>query len=407
MVKSKFKSSVLPYVIVLSVVLLVLCLSFLLIQIAFDKNYKNLLKQNEIEDKLASSVCIINSGFNFDDNHEVKVKLFQQFNDSVVFIKKKWGVFEIYRIKFNLENQKIEKVGLWGGSYNFNKEPSLYISNHNNTLTIGENTILNGKCLIPGGVMKTTNGSMYRGDLKIENSNSNLECLTINNISFNVFDSADSVLLTENCIKTGMSFSNLFSNKILLIKSDNSIDLNNVSLKGNIVVNSRKTIIIRSECNLDNIIVKAKNVIVENNFKGRLQIFAEDSIVIGNSCVLRYPSALICENKNNSTVKIMENSTVSGGVLMIGSKGTLGERGLIIMSPTSTVYGLVCTLSNIDFKGRIIGALYCDKILTEQKSMFYENNIVNAVLNDTKLPEYFSIPMILNGKSRKLVGWLE
>lgn len=400
-------SSVLSYVVMLSIVILAICLSFLLVHEEFEYQYKSLLIKNRISDNVGSAIALVNSGYHFEDNKDIKLRLYNSQDDSLTFSKSRWGVYDLVKINFTVSSINTEKIGLWGSSYSYSEDPSLLVSSTSSSISLGSSVSLSGRLVIPGGFFTGSLGSSLCKDAKVERSLSSvIEILNKNSI-YTPKNGGDSVMFISDNLKLEPSYKNSFYNKTVYLKVKGDVCLDNITIVGNIVVESDNTITVKQSCSLDNSILKARKIFIADNFKGRLQVFAKDSIIVGNGVVLKYPSALICCDNNSSSISIGNNTTICGGVVLINDDKEGKNHGLVKLSNKATVHGLIYTSTNIDCKGMINGSIYCNRVLSEKKSMFYENCMDSIFLNRMPLPKYFAMPAILNGHKKKLICWLK
>lgn len=400
-ISKSIKSSVLSYVIVVSILLFSICMSFILVHKDLDDRYNEVISQNRIHDNTLSTVNVINSGYDIPTNSNITLSLFKNKDDSVIITNRKWGIYDLYFITFCEFGRVIKRVGLWGGVYDYEKNISFFVSSNSKPITLSKNVIVIGNLEIPGGYV---DGMGKLGE-NIKFAKSKVSAISfIDGKVYNLNFKLDSIIKLEN-INSINNFKNSFLKTTVFFKVNSNCCFDNLVVSGNVSIISDGSITIKSTSKLDNIIVAAKKVVVEDNFTGRLQIYASDSIVVGRNVVLKYPSSLICTT-NDACINIMQNSKVCGGVVLLNNTDINTSKGIISISNSSKIYGLIFSAFNVDCKGFVEGALYCNRFLSEKRSMYYENSVDSLILNETQLPSYFAMPSILNHKKRKFICWL-
>ena len=104
---------------------------------------------------------------------------------------------------------------------------------------------------------------------------------------------------------------------------------------------------------------------------------------------------------------IGEGSTVSGLVLMDGGFDPIGKRINLFLSPRSMVTGIVYCNGIVNMNGSIAGSIYCNLFILKTPSAIYENNLLNSVIDISKLPVNFSIKNFLKTKTQsRVIKWV-
>ena len=149
---------------------------------------------------------------------------------------------------------------------------------------------------------------------------------------------------------------------------------------------------------------------MEKEFKGNLQIFASDSVIIQKNVTLTYPSVIgIVRNDQSPVVAVIvlsENDTIAGNVFAYKKAEEVLKQSGLIMAEKSLIYGEVYSNGFVDVKGTIIGSLMCNKILLKTPSSVYENHLLNVVIDRSKLSPYFvGINLVKESAIKKVVKW--
>ena len=176
------------------------------------------------------------------------------------------------------------------------------------------------------------------------------------------------------------SIENSFTNETIVIKSKMDLILDQTFI-GNIIISSDSGISITSKCSIENAILYAPCVKIEDGFNGKLQIFATDSIIIHKNVSLNYPSVICISNSKikNPFIDIYENCDING-IILSANYNTKFKNSLIKIRPTSIINGLVYSDSNVDIQGSIFGSLFCKKTILNSNSSYYEDVFVDATI---------------------------
>src|SRR5690606_41393189 len=73
---------------------------------------------------------------------------------------------------------------------------------------------------------------------------------------------------------------------------EDSLELNHVFLKGNIILISNNPVVIDSSSNIEDVLLFAPYIIIKNGFRGSIQAFAQNYIRLKNDVDLEYASVL-------------------------------------------------------------------------------------------------------------------
>ena len=204
---------------------------------------------------------------------------------------------------------------------------------------------------------------------------------------------------SQNCVKIDpidrdTSFS--FSEKTRLVSVTSQLFLNH-RISGNIVLHSFDTIVVKANCQLENVIIIAPNVRFEDGFSGTVQVIAHETIRLGKEVKLNYPSALILhEERKNETldkhgVFLGEESQVLGGVLLFSQKPN-SRKSLLLYVDNARIGGLVYNLGETELKGEVIGHLYTNQFTLRAGGGQYTNHLLNARISSDLLPKEMIVP---------------
>lgn len=192
--------------------------------------------------------------------------------------------------------------------------------------------------------------------------------------------------------------------------SEKEITLTNKSYEGNMVIVSDKSVLVRSDCKMKDIIVYAPEVEIEAGFKGNLQVFSTGSITVGENVVLAYPSvigSIIPNNGNVATVTINPGAEIYGAVFAYQEKMNKKNPLILSIENGAVVKGSVYANGTVQLKGSVYGNLTCDKFSLKTRSGVYDNHLLNATIDQSRLSKhYIGINLVGKFDNRSFLKWL-
>ncbi len=388
----RLKGGLLPFALSVCLIISLFCGASLMYSY-----YKNLLWQKtEIKARLrlnaqsALQIMLAGGVQEIDYQRSQIFDLFGQGTDSVQVTKEYWGLYNLLKVKsFSNDFQYEERILT---AYNSSAIPNaaLYVPDQNKPLYMVGNSLIKGdvytsKAGIKSGYIGKTGfnnpmfveGKIHHSGSSIPNLNSDLPERLDYILSFPIHPSKN---FNEDQKDVYNSFFNetiKFSEKDILVIKNN--------LKGNVIISSSKKILVPSNIHLENVILTAPFIEFENGFKGVLQAFATDTLLVGNDCNFYYPSSLFTLNKEKSYMAVGGDSSIEGCVAML-STDTKNNGRLEIMEG-SIVVGQIISNGEVEHKGTVLGQIICSKFAFTNLSGRYENYIVNGTVDQSKLPE--------------------
>lgn len=180
------------------------------------------------------------------------------------------------------------------------------------------------------------------------------------------------------------------------ILSTHPIHLGNLALKGNIVVTAPHVYISR-EARLQDILIVANGIHVQSGFKGRLQLFATDSIFIEPQCTLHYPSAVALGSTDEfGTLFLGDQSRLEGLLLSDAALVQPGARteSITTIAPEAEVVGTAMVAENLDLKGTVTGTLITGKFRLLTSAAVYDNHLLDATIRSEGLSPRYAMPLL-------------
>ncbi|MCB0375855.1 MAG: hypothetical protein KDD04_08050, partial [Sinomicrobium sp.] len=358
----KVQAGALQFVVLISVVITVFLAAFVLLthtHTFFKKQSYTLVEtvknaDNGIRYALESAVNL---------NDSVALPAFGGAGETVTVHRSYWGVFEKVTAVSGNRNKRFAKMALTGGRFALNEHPALYLKDNNKPLIVAGSTKIEGTVYLPGEAVRPGNiaGHAYHGGSliygTIRKSHGQLPALSpeltaqLDMIARQGFDpDAEDMINPETEHRT----SNSFAAPVHYLYSPGTIDLGGMSMSGNIVVYSRKKIVVTATARLNDVVLAAPEIEIRDGVTGCFQAIGSEKIDVGRQVTLHYPSALVLNpaktgegvpEKVKNGIFINENSLIKG-VVVFHSKETAEQNvsAQVTLEPGAAVYGeLYCT----------------------------------------------------------------
>ena len=397
------RAASLIYAIFISLVIGILCYSLVL---TFSLNL-NLENHFELRRRLLtnndSALEYLKANYNTLGN-EREVFLFPKENDiKTYFEESPWGMFRKYTVISMAKKDSVRQDILMADRH-LNTSPALYLRDNDTEFKIAGKTEINGNIFISGyGLKKTTitgnsgfyepkfTGMVFRSDKilpKVESfKNSNPE--------------ASELLLLEDIRET--SLINSFDRITKIIEVENILE--NIRLKGNIILRSKDTLSIMPSAILEDVIIEAPKVVFRSGNQGNVQVFSTHEIELEKDVKLNYPSVLVVSSDDTSTEKkiiVGESSVVEGTVILYGN-GLIDEnKNTLIIENDAEITGDVYCDGKLSLYGIVKGSVFASALLYKTDNSQYYNLIFNGKILTDQLPaNYFQVSLLEDFKSKE------
>lgn len=419
------KASSLFYAIVISLLIAIVSSSLILFSYLSTIQFDNFKMSERLKLNVDSGINLLLAKQNIVElNQEKKIDLYGTGEDEVFLSRKTWGAYEVIISKAAFKNDLVLKIAQIGYAIDSSKNYSLYLKDEDKPLAVCGKTKIRGTTYLPKAGVKRAyiEGQNFTGDKLIDGLikqskktlpefNKELNSVIESYISKKAISEKDSLVFIERDI-VGDTLENSFLNKTVVFDSENAIKISNSFLKGNLIVTSAKQITISKDASLNNIILIAPKIIFEKEFKGNLQAFSTDSIIVKENVNLKYPSCIGIIKSNSvlpvSAIIFTENDSLYGNVFAFKNSMDPMKQVGVILKKNSCVYGTVFSNGYADVQGIINGSLMCSKIMLSTPSSVYENHLLNAEIDVTKLSKYYvGINCVEVSEKKKIVKWLE
>ncbi len=355
-------------------------------------------------------------------NQQKTIDLFSKAIDSVILSRKLWGANEIIISKAVFKNKAVTRIAQAGYYPDSEHLWSLYLADEDKPLALCGSTLIKGNACLPKAGVKRAyiegesffgstliNGEITQSDKTLPKFNKELIEHIEDVFSKKSLTENDSSIRIGNELR-GDSLYNSFQNKTLVFISTVPMVISGGVYSGNIAVISNKQITVSSNALLKDVILYAPKINIEKNFRGNMQLFASDTISMDENVTLTYPSVLglVKDEKSigSSEIILNEKDTISGSVFIYKNDAAVLKQAGLLVSEKAVIIGQVYSNGYVDLKGTIDGSLMCSKIMLSTASSMYENHLLNAVIDITKLPKYYTgINLTEESKVKRIVKW--
>ncbi len=417
------KGGVLIFALVISLLVAMVAGCFILVAWHSSKTSEYWFRVNRIIRNVDSGIEILLSVENgFVSDTTIAMDLFDDGEDSVILMRKPWGAFEVISSEACFKDIRLKKSAIIGFSACRDTALALLVADSDRPLYLCGDTRLIGDCYVPSSGFKRAyiEGKSYQGSSFLEGRQLKSPvkipefkrefCESITDLIERGFNTGDSIVhvessgIPDSCIRS-------FSLTGICFKSNSAIFLTEKFLKGNIIISSPTEIRVSKSCRIDGLILLAPKIIFEDNFRGTLQGFSTDSILIGKNVVFDYPSILglfrTPLSGRDLGLILGDESEVSGALIGCEKSHTQGNKLILSLGRNSKVTGFVYSSDKVDLKGSVLGLVICSKLHLKTPSAIYDNHLHDAVIDRHSLPVFFGSLSFSNGSNHKLVlKWL-
>ena len=318
------------------------------------------------------------------------------------FRTKKHGLQTVLLTQSFLQNDTVQSAHLIG--QRFLDNIALYVANFTQPLSVSGKVTVKGNLFLPHERIKETYIENKPNIISIQGKKqlSEIHLPKLSEDCQKIFEDRNSVKIPFNQLeaKNDSIYFNSFFNETIEIQIAGSY-LENKIIKGNFIISANDSIVIRNTNVLEDVIIMAPKVSVEDGFKGNIQILAKEKIYVGKKVELIYPSALCLYNETDkkATVFIDEETKISGLVLAFGNDVLHLENNWIETSDLDVITGTIYSTGKLTLKGQLFGSAYASRMIHTTKSSSYSNCIADAIIDLTQKPKIFiDLPIFDNQK---------
>lgn len=332
-----------------------------------------------------------------------------------------WGVLEKRTVVSKKGKLKFTKTGLVG--HKEENRAALYLQDDNRPMVIAGDAKINGDAHLPERGIKMGNIQGY-GYTKPQlvygkkwQSRSRLPELENGMVQQLKKLTNTGFMPTGNdlILKKGAMVKNGFQQETQIVRGV-VVDLENVSLTGNIMVWATQQITVHPTANLTDVVLVAPQINVADGATGNFQALASKQIMVGRNCHLTYPTVLAVHDtrktEGNSTTKkepslIMgSGSGLSGMIVYKNENESKGYGADIKLETNAKVHGEIYCQGSLELKGNVFGSVLARSFIALENGNIYLNHLYNGNIDARQLPIEFGGIVFDDTPVNQVMKWL-
>jgi hypothetical protein len=411
---TQIKAGAIQYVLVISIIIMIVLFAF--ISLVFLQNKMQLKSE-----RYKKTIQNVYAGFDYLKNHEIpydtpiQVKFSEATSETTTILKRHWGFLDVAVVTSESRNERTEKVGFLGMHREDRK--AIYLQENNQPLVVVGNTKIVGDVVFPkrgvkpgniAGVSYYGNQLVYGGIEKTAN-----QLPQIQNIDYvrRLIQEVPQENVQFLNFEENMMLNHSFTEETYLFETPYNLSLENVELRGNIILVSESEIRVSQSAKLNDLIVIAPKIYIEAGFEGSGQFIASDQIEIGRNVKLHYPSVVsVVENsdpkENEERIKIASESEIGGMIIYHDERKENNYSTHVNIAENTTISGEVYCNKNLEIAGSVQGFVYANNFITRQSGGVYINHLYHTTIDSEAISEkYVGLP-IGTGEQR-VAKWIQ
>lgn len=407
------KAGALYFSIIVAFIIAMICASLIMLAAHYRGSYLKEMRMARLSRNMDSGIAAVLA--EKDDTDTTKaLDLFGDQTDSIMVKKKHWGIFTLATVKSFVLSDTIKRSFLIGLETK-NDALAVYLSDEDRPLSVSGDTRITGDVEVPKAGMRKSyvESRPYSGEQlvygKIHDSKrtlGGLEKKWIKEIE-DKLDFDPSRLPNLQSEEERISF--LSGAKEFNVSGLTKIENN---LSGQITLYSDTVVRISANAKLDNTIIYAKSIVIADGFKGNCQLFARDSIIIGNHAVLGYPSVLGIMSKEKMVDQakiIIGNDVLFDGIIFSYEPKRSALQTMVALGENTIVQGEVYAtgLLKLAKKVKVEGKVSCNRFIMKTPTTLYENFLVDVTLNRRARNRVYLTSSVFTGTTgdKKILRW--
>jgi len=194
-----------------------------------------------------------------------------------------------------------------------------------------------------------------------------------------------------------------FHQETLLIKEEVLI-LEDQILKGNIILASDSLVYIGKNVVLEDVLIFAPYILIEDGFRGNVQAFATRLLDVGEEVKLLYPSVLGLikdEDLPKEPKLIIGAGSAVTGLVFVRNEFFNKKYPSLEIQEGAVVEGQVFAECSVELQGDIYGNISCKSFFLRYGSSSYRNHLLDVEINASKRSEDYLSPQFMTDKYTK------
>ncbi|SFC23429.1 hypothetical protein SAMN05421747_106192 [Parapedobacter composti] len=383
------------------------------------------MRHERLRQNLASATNLLLVGETANGIDTARLGLFDDQRDSVLLIRAPWGIYDIGIARAFEGHDTLSHVFLMGKALTPGERYALYLADEHRPLSLSGKTRIQGDAFLPeAGIRKAyIENQAYAYEEVIHGGTMRHSTTSLPPLDAAVLERLTRYLLPESAAEwrgdaldwlvLGDTLTQPFFARPLLLHSIDSMTVT-MSLAGNIVLVADSAITVTADAALDQVLLFAPSIRFADNFRGRVQAFARDSIIVGRDCAFGYPSALgVVHIPKDSLVfefqplLRIDSASVVHGLVFSHFPGSDQYFAKVALAEGAVVKGQVYADGLLELQGAVHGVTLCRRFTLQTPSSLYENFVLGGVMDETRLSPYYTGSALLNtGRLSNVLAWL-
>jgi len=346
--------------------------------------------------------------------------LYGKGEDSVQVANQQWGLYDLALARAHGGRLQASKAALLGGQADSFGELALYLADEDRPLYVAEGASVEGACMLPQAGIKQVQLGQQTGTPgahavkgKVSQSSALLpkrfQQVLQRAREVQQLKGQEPIHITPlaDGQMQGHTGHHSFWGETAVFTSQQHLRVDHTTLSGKVLVTSNRGITLGRNARLNDVIVLAPYIVLEEGFAGSLQLIARDSVIIRKGCRLSYPSAVsVVNDLGQGYVKIEEGSKVTGEV-SIGGESTAGSFHRLAIQKGAMLSGIVYVDGAVEHSGTVLGSLLCRRLMHRTPTALYENYLVDGTISAKDLSTFFlPSPGMSSGGKTAIIKWL-
>ncbi|MEO0899580.1 MAG: hypothetical protein AAFY71_24435 [Bacteroidota bacterium] len=354
----------------------------------------------------------------FQENKTLQNQLFNDQSDSCLLKTERWGMYGLVHATGTHKNSVFSSSCLIGQLISDEKRYALQTKNQQSTISLAGQVSIQGKVFVPNSAFRAVSlpGISYQADLRqatVKPSSTflnrpywqNWEAIKQQLQELRTWQRNSSAYVLEHMIHQ-----QAWRESPKVIQAASSLTIGDCALEGKILILADE-IIVKANSQLKHCILMGRRIKIEDGFRGNLQAYALETIEIGTSVNLTYPSllALLPDTPDPISFQLGQYTTIEGEVFISRNPfRTLPNRyDNCTISENSSLWGSVYCSQSLDFRGNMNGRLVTNDFIFHTPSRIYNHTLVNATFHENTLSKSFVGGMAYMKEPYQIVEWLE
>lgn len=328
-------------------------------------------------------------------NNEETIDLFNNGISSRITVKP-WGFYEVLCTETVFKKDTVRQFQLIGAHTN-NDRLALFLTEFGRALTMEGKAKIYGDAKLPkkGIKMGYINSDSYR-DPNFVVGRKSVAPTALPKINTDVlaYQNSERAEVFLDKLRDTAGYVRGFDQKPLWVYAEKTV-VQGKKLSGHIVLESKDSLYIAKNNVLQDIIIKAPQVVFEEGFRGNVQVMATELVCVQEDAILAYPSSVVVYKgkEDQKVIDIKKRAQVLGAAVIYNTN--IGLNKIITIEEEARVVGDVYCNGKVQLKGNVTGTVYTHNFYLRTTASAYDNYILDGIIDRPTLPENFvRVPLL-------------